>query len=58
MRIIGEFVHTRTGEIYVPYVGLYQMSAMLVRPRANFLEAVDRPDYAYRGPRFAFIRPC
>jgi hypothetical protein len=26
------------------------------RPKANFLEIVDRTDYDYKGPRFVFVR--
>jgi hypothetical protein len=29
---------------------------LFVRPRAMFLEEVDKPELGYRGPRFVFVR--
>jgi len=57
-KAFGEFVHVDTGEVFVAYTGLYPSSAMLVRPRAMFVEHVVKPDYRYEGPRFTLIRPC
>ena len=42
----------------VVYRPLYEgaRAALFVRPRAMFLEEIDKPEYGYRGPRFIFIK--
>ncbi len=50
----GTFTHTETGEELVAYRALYEPFAKCVRPKAMFVEEVDRPELGYKGPRFAF----
>ncbi len=56
--VLGIAHHTETEEDMVVYRPLYEgaTAAYVVRPKAMFLEEVDRPEYGYRGPRFVFVR--
>lgn len=38
--------------LYIPFYGKFQM---LVRPKAMFLEEVNRPECNYKGPRFLYV---
>jgi hypothetical protein len=50
--VLGEFIHTETGEELVAYKALYGNFQSSARPKAMFLDEVDRPDFNYKGPRF------
>ena len=39
------------------YQALYGDFAYLYRTLDDFTEIVDRPEFDYKGPRFAYIRP-
>lgn len=56
--VLGIAYHTETEEDMVVYRPLYEgaIAAYVVRPKAMFLEEVDRPEYGYQGPRFVFVR--
>lgn len=51
----GEYADSETGAIVIPYRQLYAPYKKLSRPKTNFLEVVDRPDFAYNGPRFVLV---
>lgn len=53
-RVIGVGNHSETGEPMVMYK-CAENSKVYVRPLDMFLEAVDRPDYKYKGARFEYI---
>lgn len=50
--VLGTFTHTETGEELVAYQQLYHPFKRCARPLAMFTEQVDRPELAYKGPRF------
>jgi hypothetical protein len=56
--VIGIAFHTETEEDMVVYRPLYEgaIAPLFVRPKAMFLEEVDRPEIPYKGPRFIFIK--
>lgn len=53
--VLGEALHSETQEILVIYVPLYGEFRLVVRPKAMFLEGVDKPEYNYKGSRFRYI---
>jgi Uncharacterized protein conserved in bacteria len=53
--VIGEAVHSETGERFVLYRPKHGNRALTVRPLAMFTEHVDRPEIGYSGPRFYLI---
>lgn len=56
--VIGIAFHTETEEEMVLYKPLYEgaIAEYCVRPKAMFLEEVDKPEIPYTGPRFIFVR--
>lgn len=55
--VMGIALHTETEEPMVLYRPLYETDQeYFVRPLAMFMEAVDKPEIGYRGPRFVFVR--
>lgn len=55
--VLGIAFHTETEEDMVVYRPLYECDkAFFVRPKAMFLEEVDKPEYNYKGPRFVFMK--
>lgn len=54
--VIGTALHTETKEELVIYRALYGEHQIYARPVDMFLEAVDKPEYNYTGPRFVFVR--
>ena len=54
-QVLGTSTHSETGERCVVYRKLYDDYAIFHRPVLNFLEQIDRPEYA--GPRFWIVEP-
>ncbi|OGZ53333.1 MAG: hypothetical protein A3B25_03805 [Candidatus Ryanbacteria bacterium RIFCSPLOWO2_01_FULL_48_26] len=52
-RVIGIAQHSETLEEFVVYQKLYDDGGLWVRPKAMFLEYVERD--GYKGPRFVYI---
>jgi hypothetical protein len=52
--VIGVAVHSETGEELVVYRPLYGDYQLTVRPKAMFIEPVERDGYS--GPRFNLIK--
>lgn len=52
--VIGVAQHSETGEELVIYRKLYDDFALLARPKAMFLDRIDREEY--QGPRFWFVQ--
>jgi len=54
--VLGIALHTETEEDMVVYRPLYEnaVAPLFVRPKAMFLEEVDKPELGYKGPRFIF----
>jgi hypothetical protein len=52
--VIGVAVHSETGEEVVVYRPLYGDYQLTVRPKAMFIESVERDGYS--GPRFNLIK--
>lgn len=50
--VLGVGQHTETGEYFVVYRGDH---GIRLRPYAMFVEHVDKPEYQYQGPRFAYL---
>lgn len=53
--VLGEVSHSESQETLVLYAPLYGRFRLIVRPKAMFLEEVDKPEYNYKGPRFQYI---
>ena len=54
--VLGTALHTETNELLIIYRALSGAHTIYARPKAMFLEEVDRPELSYRGPRFIFVR--
>lgn len=56
--VMGIAFHTETEEDMVLYRPLYEgaVASFVVRPKAMFMEEVDKPEFGYKGPRFIFVR--
>lgn len=54
--VIGVAFHSETRERLVVYRELYGEYHLSVRPETMFLEEVDKPEYNYKGPRFALVK--
>lgn len=55
--VLGIAFNTETEEDMVVYRPLYECDKeFFVRPKAMFLEEVDKPELGYKGPRFIFIK--
>ncbi|MES2994826.1 MAG: DUF1653 domain-containing protein [Patescibacteria group bacterium] len=56
--VMGIAFHTETEEDMVLYRPLYEdaIAQFVVRPKAMFMEEVDKPELGYKGPRFIFVR--
>ena len=52
-RVIGVAKHSETLEEFVVYQKLYDDGALWIRPKAMFLEIVQRD--GYKGPRFKLM---
>jgi hypothetical protein len=55
--VIGTFVHTETGEEFIAYQATSPPYQRYVRPKAMFIDNVDRPMIGYSGPRYRLIAP-
>ena len=54
--VLGTAFHTETEEDLVLYKPLYETDkAFFVRPVAMFMQAVDKPELDYAGPRFVRV---
>lgn len=54
--VLGTAFHTETEEDLVLYKPLYETDKQFfVRPVAMFMEAVDKPELGYKGPRFVRV---
>lgn len=53
--VIGTATHTETEEELVVYKRMKD-GFLYARPKAMFLEEVDKPEYNYKGPRFVYVR--
>ena len=51
--VIGLAKHSETQEELVIYYD--EDKQLWARPKSMFLEEVDKPEYNYKGPRFAFV---
>jgi len=54
--VLGTAVHSETEEELVVYRSLYGTYQLNVRPKKDFIEDVDRPDFKYKGPRFVLVK--
>ncbi len=55
--VLGVAENTETGEftvVYIPQYGVHK-GKLANRELQMFLDEVDRPEIAYKGPRFALI---
>lgn len=52
--VIGQAIHSETEEVLVVYRALYGAFSLFVRPKAMFLEEVEKE--RYKGPRFRLIK--
>ncbi len=55
--VFGTAIHSETEEELVVYRSLYGTYRLNVRPVGIFIDEVDRPDFKYKGPRFALVKP-
>ncbi|MEK7197884.1 MAG: DUF1653 domain-containing protein [Patescibacteria group bacterium] len=53
--VLGEVTNSETRETLVLYIPLYGNFQMLVRPKAMFLDDVDKPELNYKGLRFRYV---
>ncbi len=53
--VLGVATHTETNEELVVYKRLTD-GFLYARPADMFLEQVDKPEHAYSGPRFIYVR--
>ena len=49
-------IHSETEDELVVYRSLYGTYRLNVRPKGMFLDEVDAPDFAYKGPRFTLVK--
>ncbi|MEK7507535.1 MAG: DUF1653 domain-containing protein [Patescibacteria group bacterium] len=53
-KVVGVAKHSETLEEYVVYQELYGDGLLWVRPKAMFLESVEKGNY--KGPRFTHLK--